>query len=172
MKSFILRSFKESAISANFLILVTALITGIIIFMPIPSNTKEKNKGSSQHSLPIQETLTFPVLAPEVLSPMPVGEIEASSGKVKSTRNPFNEPSNLEITNLDVINSAIQFSGIAKSGKSLVAMIKTDEGQKAYKVGDSIGNGFVITSISSINVTVDISNGSKNYRLGLEALTK
>ena len=101
---------------------------------------------------------------------MPIIEIGIAARKVESSRNPFQEPSKLESSNLDILNSAIQFSGIAKSGNSLVAMIKTKQGQQAYKIGDSLGNGFIIKSISSTDVTVDISDGYRSYRLFFKEL--
>ena len=103
---------------------------------------------------------------------MPVGKIDIASSKVVSTRNPFQEPSILEAGNQKALNSEILFTGIAKSGDTMVAMIKTKQGQKAYKVGDSLGNGFTITSISSDDLTVDISDGSRSYRISLEVLNK
>ena len=51
---------------------------------------------------------------------------------------------------------------MAQSDKKLLAIIETDNGQKFYKVGDTLDNGFVIQFISLENVTVDISNGTKN----------
>ena len=56
---------------------------------------------------------------------------------------------------------------MAQSNKKLVAIIETDNGQKFYEVGDTVDNGFVIQLISLKNVTVDISNGTKKYRLSL-----
>ncbi len=146
------------------------LTIGLLSSISVESKPKEINEASRGHSLPIKETITFSLPLDEVLIPMPIGEIDLSAEKVKSTRNPFKAPSNLESTNLDLLNSAIQFSGIAKSGDLLVVIIRTDKGQKAYKVGDSLGNGFIVKSISSKDVTVDISNGSRSYRLGLQVL--
>ena len=56
---------------------------------------------------------------------------------------------------------------MAQSDKKLVAIIETENGQKFYEVGDTLDNGFVIQFISLENVTVDISNGTKKYRLTL-----
>ena len=52
-----------------------------------------------------------------------------------------------------------------------MAIIANKDGQNLYSVGDTLGNGFLIQSISLENVTVDISNGSKKYRLILSNLT-
>ena len=59
-----------------------------------------------------------------------------------------------------------------ESDKKLLAIIETDNGQKFYKVGDTLDNGFVIQFISLENVTVDISNGTKKYRLTLADIEK
>ena len=61
---------------------------------------------------------------------------------------------------------------MAQSDKNLVAIIETDKGQKFYRVGDTLDNGFLIQLISLENVTVDITNGSKKYRLTLGGMKK
>jgi len=154
------------------IVFVVLLITGTSAAIAINKNSQEASKALPQHSLPINEIIFSSDPPPESLLPMPIGELDVASSKVKSDRNPFEEPTSLDSSNLDVLNYAIQFNGIAEAGNSLVAMIKTEQGYKAYKVGDSLGNGFFITSISSSDVTVDISNGSKNYRLSLNILKK
>ena len=165
---------KPTIISFNKLVVVFAisLLAGTSTTIAISKNAESKSEKTSNHSLPIKEPVTISNPPPTALIPMPIGEIGPASIKVQSTRNPFQEPSIIETNKLDVLNSVMQFSGIAKSGNELVAMIKTAEGQKAYKVGDSIGNGFIVKSISSTNVTVDISNGSRNYRLSLKGIHK
>ncbi len=173
METRLLSRFKIISINRVLIIFVICFTGGVkVIASPINSNSSQRTKRIGEHSLPIKETITFSTPSLEILLPMPIGEIDTSSDKVESTRNPFQEPSALELSDLDGLNSAIQFNGIAKSGDSLVAMIKTEQGQKIYKVGDSLGNGFIIKSISSNDVTVDISNGSRNYRLSLKTLKK
>jgi len=108
----------------------------------------------------------------KVLIPMPKGDIEMASRKVKNTRDPFQEPQIIETSNLELLNSVIKFKGIAKHGDNLVAMIKTSKEEQIYKVGDSIGNGFIIKAISAGDITVDISDGLRNYRLALDTLRK
>ena len=61
---------------------------------------------------------------------------------------------------------------MAKSENNLFAVIETDNSQKFYKVGDSLENGFVIKFISIDDLTVEISNGNKNYRLSLVDIEK
>ena len=171
MANSLIRLFQSKLLRQGGEIFLMTLIIGTSTAIAITSNSKQgKQNTITQHSLPIKESINYSPPIPEVLLPMPIGKIDLASSKVESTRNPFQAISNLESTNLDVLNSAIKFSGIAKSGNSIVAMIKTDQGQKAYKVGDSLGNGFIIKSISSKDLTVDISNGSRNYRLSFDIL--
>ena len=75
------------------------------------------------------------------------------------------------IVKLDLYSS-LRFKGLAQSDKKLLAIIETDNVQKFYKVGDTLDNGFVIQFISLENVTVDISNGTKKYRLTLADIEK
>ncbi|WP_320667395.1 hypothetical protein [Prochlorococcus sp. MIT 1307] len=152
------------------MILLISLIAGTSTGIANTNDSHQKSKIVSQHSLPIKETFTVSAPPPEVLLPMPIGEVELASQKVKSSRNPFEKPSTLESTNLDILNSSIQFNGIAQSGNSLVAMIKTPKGHQTYAVGDPLGNGLTITSISSTDITVDLSDGYRNYRLSLKSL--
>ena len=62
------------------------------------------------------------------------------------------------------------FKGIARSGSKLLAIIETDNVQKFYEVGDLMDNGFIINSISYEETSVEVSNGSKNYKLILAGL--
>ena len=105
-----------------------------------------------------------------LLKQMPKGNINAASKKVNSFRDPFQEPLQSEINNLDDLSIAIEFKGIAKSNENLVAVIKTKDKQKSYKVGDYLDNGFQIKNISIKNLSVDITNGSKDYRLTFKKL--
>tara|TARA_Y100001968_G_C19401130_1_gene741088 strand:- start:288 stop:809 length:522 start_codon:yes stop_codon:yes gene_type:complete len=164
----------QTKLNVKWLIFLTiTFVVGSSTAIAIARNSKQvKNKAVSPHSLPIKETTNLDPPPSSNLLPMPIGQIELATKKVASDRNPFQLPSNLESNNLDVINSEIKFSGIAQSGDSVVAMLKTDQGQKTYKVGDSLGNGFIIKSISTKDVSVDISNGSRNYRLSLDVLKK
>ena len=59
----------------------------------------------------------------------------------------------------------------AKNKKNKIIR-KTEKGPKVYKVGDNLVNGFIIKDISEIEVSVDISNGYKKYRLSLQGLKK
>ena len=104
------------------------------------------------------------------LIPMPVGNIESAISKVNSKRNPFKNPSKSEITNTDDLYLTLQFKGLAKSRNESIAIIQSEGIQKFYSVGDTLDNGFLIKSISYEDVSVDISNGSRNYRLILNNL--
>ena len=106
------------------------------------------------------------------LIPMPIGNLESASSKVNSKRNPFQKPSKAEITNTDDLYLTLQFKGLARSGNKSLAIIQSEGIQKFYAVGDTLDNGFSITSISFEETSVDVSNGSKNYRLILNNLKK
>jgi len=106
-----------------------------------------------------------------VLKEMPIGSIDEASKKVKNLRDPFQEPLYSEINNLDDLSFAIEFKGIAKSKDNLVAVIKTKDKQKSYKVGDYLDNGFKIKNISIKDIAVDIVNGTKSYRLTFKKLS-
>ncbi len=106
------------------------------------------------------------------LIPMPVGDLKSALTKVNSQRNPFQNPSKSEITNIDDLYLTLKFKGLAKSGNKLLAIIESEDIQKFYAVGDSLNNGFLVKSISFEEISVDISNGSKNYRLILNNLNK
>ena len=85
-------------------------------------------------------------------------------------RNPFQDPSKSELTNIEDIYSALVFKGIARSGDKLVAIIETDDFQKFYEVGDLMDNGFTIDSISYEETSVEVSNGSRKYKLVLSGI--
>ena len=102
---------------------------------------------------------------------MPVGNIDAASKKVKNLRDPFQEPAYSEINNLGDLSYALEFKGIAKSEDNLVAVIKTRDKQKSYKVGDYLDNGFRIKNISIKDIAVDIVKGTKSYRLTFKKLS-
>ncbi len=170
MESGLFRRFPKISTGNGLLIFAISVTAWASTSIAIARNSEERPKRDSQHSLPIKKTITFSTPPSKGLLPMPVGQVEVASRSVESSRNPFQEPSSLMSGNLDVLNSAIQLNGIAKSGNSLVAMIKTSEGQQAYSVGDSLGNGFIVKSISSSDATVDISDGYKNYRLSFKVI--
>ena len=101
----------------------------------------------------------------DILKPMPIGDFKSASQKVKSNRNPFQKPEKSELSSLDDIYSTLIFKGIARSGDELLAIIETDNVQKFYEVGDLMDNGFTIDSISYEETSVEVSNGSRKYKL-------
>ena len=127
-------------------------------------------KETKNHLLPINYK-TISNKSKIILKQMPVGNIDAASKKVKNLRDPFQEPAYSEINNLDDFSYAIEFKGIAKSKDNLVAVIKTRDKQKSYKVGDYLDNGFRIKNISIKDIAVDIVNGTKSYRLTFKKLS-
>ena len=144
---------------SNFLILF-----GFFAFFSININLNAKEKNN--HSLPIK-VISVTKESSNNLAPMPVGNIDSSSKQVNVNRNPFQDISQKNLTNINDLNLIIEFKGIAKSNNKLVAIIKTDEDENFYQVGDTLNNGFKVTSISLDDVTVDISNGFKKFRLSL-----
>ena len=101
----------------------------------------------------------------ERLIPMPIGNKKSASSKVNPKRNPFQKPLKSEMTNIENLYLTLQLRGLAKSKNKSIAIIESEEIQKFYGIGDTLDNGFLIKSISFEDKSVDISNGSKNYRL-------
>ena len=129
-------------------------------------------RENKNHSLPIKREFNELEKNNKDLLPMPAGDINSSSNKVNFNRNPFQEPLKTEYPTIENLYSSLRFKGLAQSDTKLVAIIETDNGQKFYEVGDTLDNGFVIQLISLENVTVDISNGNKRYRLSLADIEK
>ena len=129
-------------------------------------------RENTNHSLPIKKEFNQLEKYSKDLLPMPAGDINSSSNKVNFNRNPFQEPLKTEYPTLENLYSSLRFKGLAQSDTKLQAIIETENGQKFYKVGDTLDNGFVIQFISLENVTVDISNGTKKYRLTLADIEK
>ena len=136
------------------------------------ANTQEGQNMGNEKALSLNEKgSSVPVLSQDLI-PMPLGQLDEAVKKVQSSRDPFQNTPAIESNNLDALKSALRLKGLVKSGDSLLAMIKTGKGQEFYKVGDSLGNGFYIKDISQKDVTVDISNGDKHYRLSLFGLNR
>lgn len=126
--------------------------------------------GEVNHNLPIKNT-NKNISSEKKLSKMPIGNLDSASKKVQFDRNPFQEPAAIGILNVFNLNTSLNFKGLVQTEDKLMAIIANKDGQDLYSVGDSLGNGFFIQSISLENVTVDISNGSKKYRLILSNLS-
>ena len=101
----------------------------------------------------------------KILLPLPTIDIQSIADKVNSQRNPFQKPLESEIFNTEDLYSTLLFKGLANSNDQLFAIIENANIQKFYKVGDTLENGFFIKSISFEDISVDISNGSSEYRL-------
>ena len=106
-------------------------------------------------------------LVEKKLLPLPIIDIESITYKVNKQRNPFQKPLESEISNTEDLYATLLFKGLASSNDFLFAIIETGNIQKFYKVGDILDNGFFIKSISLKDISVDISNGSSEYRLSL-----
>ena len=137
------------------------------IFFVAEIHGKEEQKNNS---LLINDDSNTNKILKDNLKPMPIGDFNSASQKVKSNRNPFQKPEKSELSSLDDIYSTLIFKGIARSGDELLAIIETDDVQKFYEVGDLMDNGFTINSISYEETSVEVSNGSRNYKLILADL--
>jgi len=122
--------------------------------------------GEINHNLPIKNINTN-ISLDNKLSKMPIGNLDAASKKVQTNRNPFQEPAEIEFVNVSNLNTFMNFKGIVQSQDKLMAIIATKDGQNLYRLGDKLGSSFLIEAISLENLTIDISNGFKKYRLFL-----
>tara|TARA_Y100000589_G_C27049873_1_gene586836 strand:+ start:452 stop:928 length:477 start_codon:yes stop_codon:yes gene_type:complete len=137
-------------------------ITGTSLFLINFANAQ----GVSNHLLPIKENLSSSKSDIDKFLPMPIGDIKEASRKVDFDRNPFQIPLSNDLSSGNIYEN-IQFKGLAKSNNKVLAIIQSKQKQGFYKVGDLLDNGYFIKSISTKNISVDISDGSKNYRLSL-----
>ncbi len=151
------------------IIAFTSLILGSNTGFAISSNNQTNKEPKSLHSLPINKPSSYSAMTLEKLLPMPTSDVNDAAATVDSLKNPFRSIDAGFSGGATGLPQGLQFTGVAQaSNSSVVAMIVTAIGQEAYEVGDVIGNGFKITSISIDDTTVDISNGSKDYRLSIE----
>ena len=155
------------SINKRFLIFGLSALFGASSVVASTQNNQEMNE---KKTLSLKEKVTLIEASSQKLLPMPLGQFDEASKKVRSSRDPFQNTPTIESNNLEVLKSALRFKGIVKSGDDIFAMIKTTQGQEFYKVGDLLGNGFFIKGISPKDVTVDISNGYRFYRLSLYSL--
>ena len=153
----------------NFLILG---ITSLVGVTAVIANSQSNQEMNNENTLALNGQGNSIEAPSQELLPMPLGKIDEASKKVQSSRDPFQDTPAIESSDIEVLKSALTFKGIVKSGKDLLAMIKTTKGQELYKVGDPLGNGFFVKMISPEEVTVDISNGIRYYRLSLYGLSK
>ena len=161
--------YKFLLIKKRFVALGMLSIVGVSsVLASTPSNQEVNNKKT----LSLKEKVTLIEARSQDLIPMPKGQLDEASKKVQSSRDPFQNTPTIESNNIEALKSALRFKGIVKSGDDLLAMIKTTKGQEFYKVGDSLGNGFFIKGISKKDITVDISNGFRSYRLSLYSLSQ
>ena len=168
MEKSLLNKFNKSSIKNVILFLGLSTLVGASGVIAASSNTYNRTKNINAYTQALAKTETLIASSTQELIPMPSGQIDTALTTVESTRDPFQEAPVTESSNIDLLRAAIEFNGIAKSGKTLVAIIKTEEGQMFYKIGDKLGNGFIIENISEAEITTDISNGIKRYRLSLE----
>tara|TARA_B100000965_G_scaffold37978_1_gene28023 strand:+ start:4968 stop:5468 length:501 start_codon:yes stop_codon:yes gene_type:complete len=152
-----------------------SLILGISLLFGTSTaiaNTQINKEMDNKNTLSLTSAMPPIEDISQELIPMPLGQIEEATKKVRSSRDPFQNTPAIESNNLDALKSALILKGLVKTGDKVLAMIQTRKGQEFYEVGDSLGNGFFIKVISQKDVTVDISNGFRYYRLSLYSLNK
>ena len=147
-------------------------ITSLLGTSTVIASTLKDQDVESEKTLSLNEKAPPVEVLSQELIPMPLGRFDEATKKVQSSRDPFQNTPAIESNNLEALKSALSLKGVVKSGDSLLVMIKTSKGKEFYKVGDSLGNGFFIKDISQKDLTVDISNGFKYYRLSLSGLNK
>ena len=154
--------FMKNYIYLPYLISYLSIALASIFFVTELYSQEQKN-----NSLLIENGSNSNKLLNDILRPMPIGDFKSASQRVNINRNPFQDPAKSEWTNIDNIYSALVFKGLARSGDKLVAIIETDDVPKFYEVGDLMDNGFTIDSISYEETSVEVSNGSRKYKLTL-----
>ena len=140
---------------------------GLIIFLGLFSIIDQGNFAQSLKEKSSQDIQTNNKYSRDndTLLPMPLGDFNSASRKVDIDRNPFKLQSIYEFPIISNINSNLKFKGIVHSDKKTKAIIEIAGIQKFYKEGELLSNGFLIKSISLQNKSVDISDGTKNFRL-------
>tara|TARA_Y100000991_G_scaffold206396_1_gene183502 strand:+ start:445 stop:927 length:483 start_codon:yes stop_codon:yes gene_type:complete len=154
----------------NFNLFPNLIFYILIALASIFSVAEVHTEEQTDNSLLIDNGSNTNKILNDSLRPMPIGDYSSALKRVNINRNPFQEPEKSELSNIDDIYSALIFKGIARSGDKLTAIIETDEVQKFYEVGDLLDNGFTINSISYEETSVEVGNGSRNYKLILAGL--
>ena len=168
MEAHLTNRIKVPAIKRGLLALVLSSFMGISGVIAVSKNIEDRTTSNSDSKMSLERKKIIKSSQNNDLIPMPSGQLDIALTKVESTRDPFQDAPVTESSNINLLRSAIEFNGIARSGETSVAIIKTKEGQKFYKVGDKLANGFVIKEISKTDLTTDITNGIKSYRLSME----
>ena len=143
--------------------------SGLIIILGLFSIIGQKNfaQDLKKNSLQENQIDSENFIKKDELLPMPLGNFSSASKKVDINRNPFKEQSFSAFPIISNINSNLKFKGLLYSDKKIKAIIEIAGIQKLYKEGDLLSNGFLIKTISIQDTSVDISDGTKNFRLKL-----
>jgi len=129
----------------------------VIFSMIFLGNVVIAEEENNNNSSSLQQSLSNKKNSKDLLIPMPMGDFGSASERVNINRNPFQDPAKSEITNIDNLHAALQFKGVALSGNKLSAIIKTEDVQKFYEVGDIMENGFTIKSISYEDIDAEVN---------------
>ena len=62
----------------------------------------------------------------------------------------------------------INVKGIAKIGENKVVFMETSKGTNTYEIGQSIGGGFIVSSIDEDKLLIEITNQSVTHSIKLE----
>ncbi len=157
------------------LISYLSLLTYCAITFSTPSSANVNETRSSKmsssvtlHSLPIKPTFKGEENLSENLIPVPKPNIRHTSLQVSSLRNPFSESESLNFGGYNQLMNSIRFTGIVKTSTNLAVLIRTKIGQKAYEVGDEVGKSYKVSSISTVDQTLVLTNGIREFTLSLE----
>ena len=94
--------FMKNQINFPILISYFSIAIASIFFVPDIYSEEQKN-----NSLLIDDGSNTNIISKDSLKPMPIGDFNSASQKVKSNRNPFQKPEKSELSSLDDIYSSI-----------------------------------------------------------------
>ena len=106
-------NYRRLSIRKSFLILgIASLVGASSVFASTSSNQDIKTK----QALSLKEKVTLIEASSQKLLPMPLGQLEEASKKVRSTRDPFQNTPGIESNNLEVLKSVYLSRGIWDEG--------------------------------------------------------
>ena len=159
----VLQRFMKNTLNKTSRIFLFLIITGSFLSSHSINFAQEK----TDPLLPLKNKNQNADITTHDLLPMPYGDIEEAASKVEFDRNPFNEISKSEYPIINNLNTSFLFKGLVKSNNLVKAIIESNNEEKFYKLGETLENGFTINVISFEENFVDISDGTKKYRLTL-----
>ena len=138
MEAGIHSKFRGLPIKAGLLLFLLSIIAGASGVVAFSQNTQDKAKKVKENA-PFQKKSEAVKSSPiKALIPMPSGKLDIALAKVESTRDPFQEAPVTESSNINLLSSAIEFRGIAKSGNTFE--FKEKEMSPVYPIHKTIKN--------------------------------